>query len=64
MRAHFSFADADDGTGVAGLERAAKLIAPYMTIITGKVPKSVVTNTGALMVLALIWSSGAANNPK
>ena len=38
MRAHFSFADADDATGVAGLERAAKFIAPDMTVITGTVP--------------------------
>ena len=38
LRAHFSFADADDATGVAGLERAAKFIAPDMTVITGTVP--------------------------
>ena len=38
LRAHFSFADADDATSVAGLERAATFIAPDMTVITGTVP--------------------------
>ena len=38
LRAHFSFADADDARGLAGLKQLAKLIKPDLAVQTGSVP--------------------------
>ena len=38
LRAHFSFADADDERGLAGLKQLAALIKPDLVVQTGSVP--------------------------
>jgi len=38
LRAHYSFADADDVQGIAGLNELAGLIEPDITITTGTIP--------------------------
>ena len=38
LRAHYSFADADDVQGIAGLDELAGLIEPDITITTGTIP--------------------------
>ena len=38
LRAHYSFADADDVQGITGLDKLAGLIEPDITITTGTIP--------------------------
>ena len=38
LRAHYSFADADDVQGIAGLDELAEIIEPDITVTTGTIP--------------------------
>lgn len=38
LRAHYSFADADDQKGISGISKLSALLPPNITVITGTVP--------------------------